>query len=277
MSEAVDWQRAEGLRGDFRHVAGDWTIPQNWESYGAADHDMWRRLLARQMELVPGYADPAFLAGLEEFDFNDKIPRFEAASAVLANRTGWRVVGVPGLLPNEVFFDHLAARRFPVTVWIREAHEFDYIVQPDLFHDFFGHVPLLIDPAFADFMALYGRRGQEAVALGGMHMLSRLYWYTVEFGLMHTGRGPRAFGAGILSSPGETRFAIDDPRPHRVGFDLPRCLRTDYRIDAFQKTYFVLDSYKQLFEALENADLALIYDAWKHKPGLDPSQILPLF
>lgn len=276
MSEAVDWQRAEGLRGDYAHVAGDWTIPQDWDSYSDADHDLWRRLYARQMELVPDYADAAYLAALDYFDFDNRIPRFDATNAVLANRTGWQIVGVPGLLPNEIFFDHLAARRFPVTVWMREGHEFDYIVEPDLFHDFFGHVPLLTLPAYADFLELYGRRGREAVALDGMGMLARLYWYTVEFGLMRGPRGLRAFGAGILSSPGETRYAIDDPRPNRVDFDLSRCLRTDYKIDEFQKTYFVLDSFEQLFGALENADLAPVYDSWRHRPGLDPSQVLPL-
>lgn len=276
MSEAVDWQRAQRLRGDFRNVAGDWTIPQDWDSYSDANHDLWWRLYARQMELVPDYADAAYLTALDFFDFDRRIPRFDATNAVLRDRTGWQIVGVPGLLPNEIFFDHLAARRFPVTVWMREPEEFDYIVEPDLFHDFFGHVPLLAHPAFADFMELYGRRGREAVALDGMTMLARLYWYTVEFGLMRTTSGPRAFGAGILSSPGETRYAIDDPHPNRVDFDLPRCLRTDYKIDEFQKTYFVLDSYEQLFEALENADLALVYDAWRHRPGLDPSRVLPL-
>lgn len=277
MHEAMAWQRAEGLRGDFSDVDADWTVRQGWSSYTRGHHDLWRQLCDRQFELVKDYAASEFLSALEIFDLGAEIPRFEAASEILRNRTGWEIVGVPGLLPAENFFRHLAARRFPVTTWMRNREEFDYIVEPDLFHDFFGHVPLLVHQPYADFMELYGRRGLEAVELDGLEMLSRLYWYTIEFGLLRGEGGLRVYGAGILSSPGETRFAIDDPRPHRVDFDILRCLRTDYKIDEYQKTYFVIDSYSQIFEELETVNLAAVYNAWNDRPGLDPAHITPLF
>ena len=274
--EAADWKSAQGLRGNYQDMGLDWTVPQVSESYRAADHDVWRKLCARQSLLVHRHATPEFLATLGALAFGDGIPCFDDISNLLRKRSGWEIVGVPGFLPDRVFFGHLAERRFPVTVWIRTPDEFDYIVEPDLFHDLFGHVPLLADPVFADFMQLYGTRARVAEALGGAAMLSRLYWYTVEFGLIRGADGLKAYGAGLLSSPGEIVHALEDPRPHRVPFDLVRCLRTGFRIDEYQKAYFVIESYDDLFESLENADLAACFRECKDHAPLDPAVADPL-
>ncbi len=162
--------------------------------------------------------------------------------------TGWRVVAVPGLVPDEVFFDHLANRRFPAGRFIRRADQLDYLEEPDVFHDVFGHVPMLTDPVFADYMQAYGEGGLRAMSIGRLHNLARLYWYTVEFGLLDTPEGLRIYGAGIVSSRGESAFSLDDPSPNRLGFDLVRVMRTPYRIDDYQQVYFVLPSLQRLLD-----------------------------
>jgi phenylalanine-4-hydroxylase len=227
----------------------DYTVEQDYGAYAEADQDRWRRLYHRQIELVPGRACNEYIEALRDLDYAGGIPRFETVTAQLEAATGWRLVAVPGLVPDLAFFDHLANRRFPVTWWIREEHEFEYIVEPDVFHDFFGHVPMLFTPVFADYMEAYGKGGLKAEGLGSLKWLARLYWYTVEFGLIRTSEGLRNYGAGILSSPSEIDHAVRSPEPRRVGFDLKRIMRSLYRIDAFQETYFVIDSFDQLFEA----------------------------
>jgi phenylalanine-4-hydroxylase len=227
----------------------DYTVDQDWDGYSQAQHELWRRLYRRQMTLVPRYACGEFQRALAAIEIADGIPRFDAVNAKLARATNWQLVAVPGLLPDLVFFEHLAHRRFPVTVWIREPEEFDYIVEPDIFHDFFGHVPMLFDPVFADYMQAYGRGGIKAHELGAIEMLARLYWYTVEFGLIETAQGPRAYGAGILSSGGEITYSVESPEPNRIGFDLLRIMQTRYKIDTFQETYFVIRDFRELFEA----------------------------
>jgi len=238
---------SHGLRGDYAGMRPDYTVEQDYGSYRDADQDRWRRLYARQMRLVPGRACPEFLRVVDTLGYAAGIPRFDEVNERLDRATGWQVVAVPGLLPEHVFFTHLAQRRFPVTVWLREEHEFDYIVEPDVFHDFFGHVPLLFDPVFADYMQAYGRGGQKAEGLHALEYLARLYWYTVEFGLIRHGDGLRIYGAGILSSPSEVSYALADPTPHRIGFGLERVMRTRYKIDSFQQTYFVIEDFGQLF------------------------------
>jgi len=156
---------------------------------------------------------------------------------------------VPGLVPDDVFFDHLANRRFPAGQFIRKPEELDYLQEPDIFHDVFGHVPMLTDPVFADYMQAYGEGGRRALGLGRLHNLARLYWYTVEFGLLDTPQGLRIYGAGIVSSFAESVFALDDPSPNRLGFDLERVMRTPYRIDDFQQVYFVIPSLQALLDA----------------------------
>ena len=237
----------DSLRGDYAAMASDWTVPQAAGDYDAEDHAVWRLLLARQTALARQHACGEFLGGLDALGIGDTMPDFDAVSTRLAARTGWRLVGVPGLIPDAAFYDHLAHRRFPVTVWIRRRAELDYLVEPDLFHDFFGHVPLLAHPVFADYMQLYGQRGVEAGA--AIDRLARLYWYTVEFGLIRTPAGLKAYGAGILSSAAEVRHAVLSPDVERLPFDAATAMRRPYEIDRLQNTYFVLDDFRQLFDA----------------------------
>jgi phenylalanine-4-hydroxylase len=211
---------------------------------------------------------------VEHLGAPDRIPRFEQLSETLRRRTGWEVVAVPGLIPEEAFFALLAQRRFPVTGWLRKPEEFDYIVEPDVFHDLFGHVPLLFDPVFADYMQAYGAGGLKASRLDACELLARLYWYTVEFGLIRTPQGVRAYGAGILSSAGELRYSVKSPEPSRVGFDLQRIMRTRYKIDTYQATYFVIDSFQQLFDATA-PDFTPIYRAVRQLPEIEAGAVLP--
>jgi len=259
------------LRGDYSGIGPDFVVDQRWERYGAAEHALYRRLYERQSRLAPRCACEAFNRSLARLDAAHEIPRFDRVSRALRAATGWEIVAVPGLVPDRVFFEHLANRRFPVTVWLRTPGEFGYIVEPDVFHDFFGHVPLLFDPVFADYLQAYGAGGLKAERLDALALLARLYWYTVEFGLVRgaagSGGGLHAYGAGILSSGGELRYAIDDPAPRRVRFDLERIMRTEYRIDRYQDTYFVIESFDALFAATA-PDFAPIYERVRALPGL---------
>ena len=266
-------ETGHALRGDYSAMRADHTVDQDWGAYTRAEHDLWRRLYARQAALVPEYACDEFCATLATLDYGAGIPRFEAINRKLALATGWELVAVPGLVPDLTFFDHLAHRRFPVTVWLRTPEEFDYIVEPDIFHDFFGHVPLLFDRVFADYLQAYGRGGIKAHALGAIEMLARLYWYTVEFGLIATPRGLRAYGAGILSSGGEIRYCIENADPNRIGFDLLRIMQTRYKIDTFQETYFVIRAFGELFEATA-PDFTPYYDALRDREPHAPSAVL---
>lgn len=236
-------------RGDYGRARSDYTCAQDFAQYTAADHATYRRLYERQLQQLPGLACDEFISAVQQLGTPELIPRFDDISERLMKATGWQIVGVPGLIPEEAFFALLAERRFPVTDWIRTPAEFDYVVEPDIFHDLFGHVPLLFNPVFADYMQAYGAGGLKASRLDACELLARLYWYTVEFGLIHTPQGLRAYGAGILSSAGELRHSVTSPEPERVGFDLQRLMRSRYRIDTFQASYFVIDSFQQLFDA----------------------------
>ncbi len=257
------------LRGDYSGARADFTIEQDPASYTGEEHDLWRRLYRRQMALLPGIAYAPFLESLASLAAADGIPDFAAASQRLRQTTGWEIVAVPGLIPDLAFFSHLAARRFPVTVWLRRPEEFDYIVEPDVFHDFFGHVPLLSDPAYADYLQAYGKGGLKAAQLDALTMLARLYWYTVEFGLIRTPQGLRVFGAGILSSGGEVLHSIDSPQPRRIAFALERILRTNYRIDRFQDTYFVIEDFNQLVRDTA-PDFTPVYERLRALPSIAP-------
>jgi phenylalanine-4-hydroxylase len=227
-------------------------VEQPWDSYSDVDHETWGILYRRQRDLLPGRACSAFLEAQDAMGMGeDKIPKFSELNEVLKAKTGWTLVGVEGLLPELDFFDHLANRRFPVTWWIRKPEQIDYIAEPDLFHDLFGHVPLLMNPVFADYMQAYGRGGVKAHAIGpeALVNLTRLYWYTVEFGLIREPEGLRIYGAGIVSSAGESKYCLESAAPNRIGFDLKRIMRTRYRIDTYQKTYFVIEDFEQLFQA----------------------------
>ena len=236
----------ENLRGDYAGMAPDWTVTQHSDHYSDEEQAVWRLLVERQSALARQYACAEFLKGLETLGIGDTIPDFAAVNARLEPLTGWRVVGVPGLIPDGAFYDHLAHRRFPVTVWIRKREELDYLVEPDLFHDFFGHVPLLTDPVFADYMQEYGRRGVEAGP--DVHLLARLYWVTVEFGLIRTPQGLKAYGAGILSSAAEVKHAIEGKGVQRLPFDPAKAMQSPYEIDKLQPIYFVLEDFRQLME-----------------------------
>ena len=238
-----------GLRGNYTGMAPDWTVPQPLEFYSDEDQAVWRLLVERQTALAKEFACAEFLRGLETLGISDSIPDFESVNARLEPLTGWKVVGVPGLIPDAVFYDHLAHRRFPVTVWIRKRSELDYLVEPDLFHDFFGHVPLLSDPVFAGFMQRYGQRAAEAGP--NLDLLARLYWYTVEFGLIRTKHGLKIYGAGILSSAKEVGHAIGGDGVERLPFEAAKVMRRPYEIDKLQNTYFVLDDFRQLFDAAD--------------------------
>jgi len=237
-------------------------VEQPWAAYTAVDHDVWTQLFERQRTLLAGRASEAFLVAQDAMGMTpDAIPKFSELNNILQRTTGWTLVGVEGLLPELTFFDHLANRRFPVTWWIRKPEQLDYLAEPDLFHDLFGHVPLLMNPLFADYMAAYGRGGVKAHGIGpeALVNLTRLYWYTVEFGLIREPRGLRIYGSGIVSSMGESRYCLESDAPNRIGFDLERIMRTRYRIDTYQKTYFVIDSYEQLMEATR-PDFTPIYE-----------------
>ena len=256
--------------------AGDWTIAQDWGHYTPRDHATWDMLFERQIRILQGRVAPEFLAGLGMLRMSRPgIPDFDELSERLMKATGWQVLAVPGLVPDAVFFDHLANRRFVSGNFIRRPDQLDYLEEPDIFHDVFGHVPLLANPVFADYMQAYGLGGQRAAKLGAIERLSRLYWYTVEFGLMRSDDGLRLYGAGIASSFGEAQFALDDPSPNRLGFDLRRLMRTRYRIDDYQQNYFVIDSFEQLLRVTQDTDFAPIYAEIADTPDIEIETILP--
>jgi phenylalanine-4-hydroxylase len=263
-----------GLRGAYDGIGPDYVTEQRWDAYNADAHALWRRLYARQMKRVPRYACDAYLRSLGALDVAEGIPRFDTVSKALQAATGWRLVAVPGLIPDLVFFAHLANRRFPVTCWLRRPEEFDYIVEPDVFHDFFGHVPLLFDPMYADYLQAYGKGGVKAARLDALTYLARLYWYTVEFGLLRTPQGLRVYGAGILSSGGEIVYAVESAQPRRIQFDLERLLRTAYRIDRYQDTYFVIDDFAQLI-ADTAPDFTALYERVRALPEFAPDMAAP--
>ncbi|WP_395055537.1 phenylalanine 4-monooxygenase [Polaromonas sp.] len=254
-------------RGDYTRAGADYTCPQDYDSYTAADHDTYRRLYARQAALLPGLACDEFIAALPSLGESDHIPRFEDINQRLRKATGWEIVTVPGLIPEVPFFTLLANRKFPVTDWIREPEEFDYIVEPDVFHDLFGHVPLLFNPIFADHMQEYGKGGLKAHGLGACEQLSRLYWYTIEFGLIQQQDGLRAYGAGILSSSGELQHSVQSPAPQRLPLDIARVMRTRYKIDSYQSTYFVINSFQELFDKTAS-DFTPIYRRLQGLPDI---------
>lgn len=255
--------------------AADFTIDQDWRSYSSAEHDRWDRLYRRACTVLRDRACDEFLTMLDRLQLSEAgIPDMEVLSDRLQRITGWRVVPVAELVPDDVFFDHLANRRFPAGAFIRPEAQLDYLEEPDVFHDVFGHVPLLANPVYADFIQAYGQGGQRALRLGRLANLARLYWYTVEFGLMRTEAGLRIFGAGIMSSTAESVFALEDASPHRIGFDLERVMRTTYVIDDFQKTYFVIDSFEALrAECAE--DFGPLYGRLAEASDVAPDQVLP--
>jgi phenylalanine-4-hydroxylase len=260
---------------DKQPVRLDWTIDQGWEAYTPEQHAIWKTLFERQTRLLPGRACDEFVQGMREVPLDaDRIPDFRRLSEALMKRTGWQVVAVPGLVPDDVFFEHLANRRFPCGNFIRKADELDYLEEPDVFHDVFGHVPMLVNPVIADYIQAYGQGGLRARKLGNLAHLARVYWYTVEFGLLRQADGLRIYGAGIASSFTESRFCLESDSPNRIGFDLERVMRTNYRIDDFQETYFVVDHLEDLLE-LARIDFAPLYQRLATGPEYQPGDVLP--
>ena len=263
----------QGLRGNYSVCRADFTVEQDYD-YSDEEQAVWRMLCDRQTRLTRKLAHRSYLDGVDALGLLDRIPDFGEVSDRLRRLSGWEIVAVPGLIPAGPFFDHLANRRFPVTNWLRMRDELDYIVEPDMFHDFFGHVPILTQPVFADFMQMYGRKAEELIALGGDQMITRLYWYTAEYGLIQEpGQPVKAFGAGLMSSFTELRFAIESPDAHHVAFDLETVMRTGYEIDKFQRAYFVLPSFDVLRDAFGTADLDAIVTRGRDLPALDPALI----
>jgi len=253
----------------------DWTIAQNWDRYTEEEHATWDTLFARQAKLLPGRASNAWLKGLDVLRLDKPgIPDFAELSERLMKLTGWQVVAVPGLVPDDVFFDHMANRRFVAGNFIRRPDQLDYLEEPDVFHDVFGHVPMLADPVFADYLEAYGRGGQRALGMDALKYLGRLYWYTVEFGLIAEPEGLRIYGSGIVSSFSESRFALDDPSPNRIKLDLARVMRTEYRIDDFQQNYFVIPSFDELLRLTVETDFAPLYDELKALPDIPVAEIV---
>lgn len=253
----------------------DWTVAQNWEAFSADEHAMWDRLFARQTAMLPGRAADAFMRGIDVLKLSRPgIPDYRELNARLMAATGWQIVAVPGLVPDEVFFDHLANRRFPAGNFIRTPEQLDYLQEPDVFHDVFGHVPMLADPVFANYMVAYGQGGLRSLGFGALDHLARLYWYTVEFGLIQQPDGLRIYGAGIVSSYAESIFALEDASPNRIAFDLLRVMRSHYRIDDFQQNYFVVSSMEQLLKVTVETDFAPLYAKLESMPDILVGEIV---
>jgi len=252
----------------------EYILDQNYDQYTYLDHSTWECLFRQQEEILIDRAAPEFLDGLEKLDINPfKIPDFKELSDKIEPFTGWRIIPVDGLLSDDIFFALLAEKKFPVTRWIRPVEKLDYIQEPDLFHDLYGHVPLLINPFFADFMELYGKKGLNAVGGGYLHYLARLYWYTTEFGLIHTDDGLRIYGSGIVSSSTESIHCLESPEPTRIWFNLERVMLTEYVISDVQETYFVIDSYEQLLNEASKK-LTILYPKLSEMEDYKPNELV---
>lgn len=257
-------------------AASDWTLPQQWENFTDQAHATWDKLVARQSQALPAYASQSFLNGLETLHLSDRgIPDFRQLNRRLKESTGWEVVAVPGAIPNEPFFRHLAEKRFPAANFLRSGDSLDYSEEPDMFHDLFAHLPTLTDPAFAEFMLAYGQAGLRAEMLGAADFLGGLYLYTVEFGLIAEKGSIKAFGAGLLSSYSETVHAVTSPSARRLRFDLARVMRTKHLFDEFQKVYFVIDSFEDLLRVTAETDFASVYRELAGQPQLEPGEVAP--
>jgi phenylalanine-4-hydroxylase len=274
--EPIDKSAASALASPPDGAAADWTIPQHWEKFAPDEHAIWDFLFARQQDMLKGRAVEAFKASLDVLKLSRPgIPNFDELNERLHKATGWTVVAVPGLVPDDVFHRHLSERRFPAGNFIRTREQLGYLEEPDVFHDVFGHVPLLAIPEWADFMQAMGERGLQALDHGAIHRLARLYWYTVEFGLSREKEGLRIYGAGIVSSFGESSYSLESDIPSRIEFDLRRVLRTNYKIDDYQQTYFVIDGFRELLDIVLEADLPALYQELAQEEDYPAGTLLP--
>lgn len=234
-------------------------LKQDYDRYSKEDFKVWELLYNRQSEVLPGRAAEEYLSGIKKIDFvADRIPNYTDMNEKLRNITGWEVVVVPGLIDNKPFFEYLHNCKFPASTWLRRLEELDYLEEPDMFHDIYGHVPLLTNQPFCDFLS-----GLAGIALKhienewAVEMLSRVYWYTVEFGLIKKDDKLEIYGAGILSSAGESVYSLESDKPARVPYDVARLLQTPYIKDKFQETYFVINSYEELYNSLPVIEVEL--------------------
>ena len=254
----------------------DWSMPQNWEQFTENDHERWREFAAKQTKALEGLASETFLEGVRALELDTLgVPEFERWNERLRAVTGWEVVAVPGVIPNEPFFEMLAERKFPVANFLRQGPSFDYSDEPDMFHDVYGHMPMFIDPTFGGFMSAYGRAGMRAEKMGTSDWLGRLYLHTVEFGLIEDSGSLRAYGAGLMSSHAETVHALTSDKPRRLHFDLPRLMRTEWPFDEFQPAYFVIESFDALLEEMETTSLKQVYDEVSDLPLIPIGEAAP--
>ena len=231
----------------------EYVVDQNWSAYTTTDHATWARLFASMTSLLPGRMCQDFMIGLNDLKLPmDRVVDFDALSERLTKRTGWQYVAVNGFIPNDQFFGLLANRCFPSSRFMRDPDGLAYQESPDIFHDVFGHAPLLMNPVIADFMQAFGAAGVACTSERGQQMLARLYWFTVEVGLVRDGNRIQAYGAALASSEKELTFSLTSPSPHRLGFDHGRVIRTPYSIDDLQETYFVVDSLEQVLALAQN-------------------------
>jgi len=264
------------LRGDYTDMnAEDMTVNFKWEQFTEENHEMWRFLFKRLLPELKDRACDEYMQGIEALDFagENGIPNYDRISDRLQKLSGWRLVTVPGLLPADVFFQHLAKRQFPVTTFIRKPEEIDYLQEPDIFHDMFGHVPMIAHPVFADYFHAFGEGAMKALKHGYLPYLETLYWFTIEFGLINTPKGRRIYGAGISSSLGEVKYSLSN-KPTHVAYDVKRIMRQKYRIDTFQHHYFVIDSFEQLLESTR-PDFLPYYQEVSAQPPVAVEDILP--
>lgn len=226
-------------------------MKQNYKNYTAEDQQVWKILFERQFPSLPKAATKQFLLGLDQVNFTgEAIPNFEETNKVLRELTGWEIYAVPGIVEDALFFDLMANKKFPATTWVRKMSELDYLEEPDMFHDVFAHIPLLANQAFVDFLQAISKFGQEWIDdEWAIHLLSRIYWFTIEFGLIREDGELKIYGAGVLSSSGETKYSLSN-EPNHFDYDVDKILDTPYRKDNMQENYFIIDSYEQLFESL---------------------------
>jgi len=240
------------------------------QNFTQTDHETWRILFERQSKLLKERAAREILEGMEKLALcNTQIPKFSQLNGVLEKETGFAIVPVKGLIPEDLFFKFLSERKFPSTCFIRPPNQLDYLEEPDIFHDVFGHIPLLVNPIFADFMQQFGKKGLEAIEAGLLKFAATLYWFTVEFGLIKSSAGLRIYGAGITSSKAESIYCLDSETPVRIKFNTRRVIKTQYHINSFQRTYVAIESFQQLFEALNNLNWNEVRDTCLFFPDIE--------
>lgn len=250
-------------------------IEQNWGAYSADDHNTWKTLYNRQLETLKARVCEEYLEGLKTLHLvADTVPDFAQMNKHLRAATGWEVLAVPGLIASKPFFSMLANRQFPAGTFIRTPEQLDYLEEPDIFHDVFGHIPLLSNPAYANYMQEYGRAGLAALEHKGIKFLARLNWYTIEFGLIKNNGEVKAYGAGIMSSYGEAKYLFNDPSANWLQFEIDRVLRTGYYIDDLQASYFTIDSFESLFKQCIERPFIPLYEKFRAMPALTPFEIV---